>query len=105
MFLQDVKELANKKLDLEKVKNDLIIGFKNLIENNEDIKEEFDKTHGNENYHLFFNGLIIYLTETRKPFYRARVEIITNQSKRMLAWYEIEYGWSGEILDDYFDFA
>jgi hypothetical protein len=54
-----------------------------------------------------FSGITLHILNEskRKPFFMAHLAISDiNNKVRDIAWYEIEYSLSGEILDNYFDF-
>lgn len=108
MNLSEFETQFQKSFDIEKIKSELESGLSNLISDIENIemKDELDSLLQNEAPLLEFAGVSVHLLNAtkRKPFFFARLDIYKGSSNKLIAWYDIEYGPEGEILDDYMDF-
>jgi hypothetical protein len=104
-MLSDIEKFIEKELNIPQIEISLKEGLHSLL-NEEEIKEELEKMVLGNNYSAEFAGITVHLLNShkRRPFYRARLNLIRKNDNKIIAWYEQEYGEGGEVLDDFFDF-
>ncbi len=72
----------------------------------DDFKKYLDKHYEKGSKPItLFSGIRIHICNghQRKPFFRAKLDIRNANDTISIAWYELEYDFKGNILDDYFD--
>lgn len=101
------EEKIKSSIDVEGLKKEAEDCFKYTLRNKEgnDVEESLSSVLGKDEFLCQFSGITLHLlnSDSRKPFLRVRLDILNKRSKNYIAWYEVEYGLDGEILDDYFD--
>lgn len=103
LFEEKIKESIERDSLIQKT----IDCFYQVIEN----KEGYDESDGllltirKQDVKCKFSGITAHLlnSDSRKPFLRVKLDIVYLETNIDIAWYEVEYGLDGNILDDYLD--
>lgn len=108
MNLVAIEQHFIESVDISKIKDDLVKLFNELINNIENIEilNEINSLAKGEPLVFTFESIKLHLLNqhTRAPYLWARLDISTEASNKPFAWYDLEYGVNGEVLDDYIDF-
>jgi len=108
-MLDELESQVKEKIDIDKIKQELLNGLNQNLSDNKALKKEFDEFLDGRTFTPEFAGISIMVLNSngRQPYYIARMHLYDAGNKTegaQLATYEIEYSTDGEILDDFLIF-
>jgi len=104
-MLEEIESQVKEKINVEKIKEELLDGLNHNLLENKALKKEFDEFLEGRSFTSEFAGIsiMIFNSDGRQPYYLGRLHLYDAEST-LIATYEIEYSADGEILDDFLIF-
>jgi len=103
--LEEIEEKLKASIDIEKLKSYALNNAKTMMEQNDnEVTAAISKSLGNDLIEYEFLGVTIHLLNSTlcSPYLRIKIELRNERTWVPLGQYDIEYGISGEVQDDYF---